>query len=375
MRYFAFLPLVLLTETSIGHPADAAADILKLLISVEQTTITAPYPARLTLHLHNSGQAPLWLYRRVRNQTSEGSSLEARLEPVAAAGSAAISSPAQARVFESVGLPRPKLLRLAPGDDYTEKATLKMVPARTGTNGEGTPLWGRYRLAVTYRATYPNAAEIAGVLGVDLWQGEATSNTIEIELQPPVGEGSVAGTVLSAEGRSLGGVLVSLTDQEDHLVGQLLTDFEGRFSFTHLPLGVDYWVTVRRPEFSEDTTVFRHLSLTPGQPASSIEFVLLPKEIYEPQYLLHKPVLLRVMDSSGRPLSRVSLEVIWSSGTVLDKVRDETAEDGTVALELIPGRNFATLKRRGCPKEDQRVNVASGGGIDGLKLTSECVKE
>jgi hypothetical protein len=82
-----------------------------------------------------------------------------------------------------------------------------------------------------------------------------------------------------------------------------------------------------------------------------------------------------VMDSSGRPLSRVSLEVIWSSGAVLDKVRGETAEDGTVALELIPGRNFATLKRRGCPKEDQRVDVASGGGIDAFKLTSECAKE
>ncbi len=375
MRYFAFLPLVLLTETSIGHPADAAADILKLLISVGQTTITAPYPARLTLHLHNSGQAPLWLYRRVRNQTSEGSSLEARLEPVGAAGSAAISSPAQARVFESVGLPRPKLVRLAPGDDYTEKATLQIVPARTGTNGEGTPLWGRYRLAVTYQATYPNAAEIAGVLGVELWQGEATSNTIEIELQPPVGEGSVAGTVLSAEGRGVSGALVSLVDQEDRLVGQLLTDFEGRFSFAHLPLGVDYWVTVRRPEFSEDTTVFRHLSLTPAAPAGTIEFVLLPKEIYEPQYLLHKPVLFRVTDSAGRPLDKVSLQVVWSSGTVLDNVKGETLEDGIVALELIPGRNFATLKQRGCPKEDQRVDVASGGGIDAFKLTSECAKE
>jgi hypothetical protein len=374
MRYFAFLPLVLLTETSIGHPAYAAADILKLLISVEQTTITAPYPARLTLHLHNSGQAPLWLYRRVRNQTSEGSSLEARVEPMRAAGSSEISTPAQGRVFESVGLPHPKLVRLAPGDDYTEKATLKIVPARTGTNGEGTPLWGRYRLAATYGATYPNAAEIERVLGVDLWQGEATSNTIEIELQPPVGEGSAAGTVLSAEGPSLGGVLVSLTDQEDRLVGQLLTDFEGRFSFTHLPLGVDYWVTVRRPEFSEDTTVFRHLSLTPAAPAGTIEFVLLPKEIYEPQYLLHKPVLFRVTDSVGRPLDKVSLEIIWSSGTVLDNVKGETAEDGTVALELIPGRNFATLKRRGCPKQDHRVDVASGGGIDGFKLTLECVR-
>jgi hypothetical protein len=375
MRYFAPLLLVLLTEAGIARPADPAADVLKLLISTEQLTVTAPYPARLTLHLHNSGRAPLWLYRRVRSETREGSSLEARLEPIRATASPEISAPAPGRVLESVGLPQPKLVSLAPGDDYTEKTTLKVVPARSGTHGEGTPLWGRYRLAVTYRATYSNAAEIERVLGVELWQGEVTSNTIEIELQPPVGEGSVAGTVLAAQGRGVYGTLVSLTDPEDRLVDQLLTDSEGRFSFTHLPLGVDYWVTARRPELSEDTAVFRHLSLTPAAPAGTIEFVLLPKEIYEPQYLLHKPVLLRVMDSSGRPLSRAPLEVIWSSGTVLDNVKGETLEDGTVALELLPGRNFATLKRRGCPKEDHRVDVASGSGIDAFKLTSECAKE
>ena len=367
-------PWILLSLSSSNAWAGTEADALKLLISAEQTTITAPYPARLTLHLHNAGQAPLWLYRRARSETREGSSLEARLEPMRAAGSGEITAPAQARVLESVGLPRPKLVRLAPGDDYTEKTTLKIVPARAGKDGEGSPLWGRYRLAVTYRATYPNAPEIMRILGVDLWQGEVTSNTIEIELQPAVGEGSVAGSVLSAEGGGISGALVSLVDQEDHLAGQLLTDFEGRFSFTHLPLGADYWVTVRRPEFSEDTTVFRHLSLTPAQPAGTTEFVLLPKEIYEPQYLLHKPVLFRVTESAGQPLDKVSLEVIWSSGTVLDRVKGNTLEDGTVALELIPGRNFATLSRRGCPKENQRVDVASGGGIDAFKLIFACAK-
>jgi hypothetical protein len=374
MRHFALSLLVLLTETSTARSADTAADSLKLLISVEQTTITAPYPARLTLHLHNAGQVPQWLYRRARNETREGSSLEAQLEPIRAAGSSEISTPGQARVLESVGLPHPKLVRLAPGDDYTEKTTLKIAPARAGANGEGTPFWGRYRLAVTYRATYPNAAEIERVLGVELWQGEVRSNTIEVDLQPPVAEGSVTGSVLGAEGRGVSGALVSLTDQEDRLIDQLLADFEGRFSFTHLPLGVDYWVTVRRPEFSEDTTVFRHLSLTPAAPAGTIEFVLLPQEIYEPQYLLHKPVLFRVTDTAGRPLDKASLEVVWSSGTVLDNVKGETPEDGIVALELIPGRNFVTLRRRGCTKQDHRVDVASGTGIEGFKLTLECGK-
>jgi hypothetical protein len=367
-------PWILVLLSSSNAWAETEADALKLLISVEQTTLTAPYPARLTLHLHNAGQLPLWLYRRARSEPREGSSLEARLESIPPTGSPEISTPAQGRVLESVGLPRAKLVSLAPGDDYTEKTTLKIAPARAGANGEGTPFWGRYRLAVTYRATYPNAAEIERVLGVELWQGEVRSNTIEVDLQPPVAEGSVAGSVLGAEGRGVSGALVSLADQEDHLVDQLLTDFEGRFLFTHLPLGVDYWVTVRRPEFSEDTTVFRHLSLTPAAPAGTIEFVLLPKEIYEPQYLLHKPVLFRVTDSAGRPLDKVSLEVVWSSGTVLDNVKGETLEDGIVALELIPGRNFMTLRRRGCSKQDHRVDVASGGGIDGFKLTLECAR-
>jgi hypothetical protein len=86
-------------------------------------------------------------------------------------------------------------------------------------------------------------------------------------------------------------------------------------------------------------------------------------------------VLFRVTDPAGRPLGKVSLEVIWSSGTVLDNVKGETLEDGTVALELIPGRNFATLRRRGCPKQDQRVDVTPGGGIDGFKLILECAKK
>jgi hypothetical protein len=374
MRDIVLVLLVLLLGASAAPAADAAADVLKLLISVEQQVITAPYPARLTLHLHNSGPAPLWLYRRVRNQTSAGSSLEARLEPIGASGSAGVSTAARGWVFESTGLPRPKLVRLAANDDSTEKTSVKLVPARAGAAGGESPLWGRYRLSVTYRAQYPNAEEIERVLGVVLWQGEVTSNTIEIELQPPAGEGSVAGTVLGTVGHSLVGVLASLTDQEDHLVDQVLTDSEGRFSFTSLPLA-SYWVTVRRPEFDEDTTVFRHLALTPAAPAGAIEFVLLPREIYEPQYLLHKPVLLRVTDNTGQPLDKASLEVIWSTGTVLDRVKGETWEDGTVALELIPGRCFVTLKRRGCPKEDHRVDVGSGGGIDGFKLTLECTKK
>ena len=371
--FLLFLAVVLLEVAA--RPATApAGDVLKLLISVEQTTITAPYPARLTLHLHNAGSQPLWLYRRARGQATEGSSAEARFEPMGAAGSAEITTPAQSKFFESVGLPRPRLVRVAPGEDYTEKATLEIAPARRGASGEGSPLWGRYRLSVTYRAKYSNAEDIQRLLGVVLWQGEVTSNTVELELQPPAGEGSIAGTVLDVQGRALSDALATLSDQEDRLVNQVLTDFEGRFSFAHLPFG-DYWVTARRPEATEDTVVFRHLRLASAEPTSTLELVMLPHEIYEPQYLLHKPVLFRVTDSTGRPLDKVSLEAVWSSGTVLDNVKGQVFDDGTVALELIPGRNFVTLKRRGCPKEDHRADVALGGGIDGFKLTSECAEK
>jgi hypothetical protein len=118
--------------------------------------------------------------------------------------------------------------------------------------------------------------------------------------------------------------------------------------------------------------VFRHLRLAPTEPAGTLELIMLPREIYEPQYLLHKPVLFRVVDGAGRPVDRTSLEAVWSNGPVLDNVKGKVFEDGTVALELIPGRNFVTLKRPGCPKEDHRADVAPGGGIDGFKLTSEC---
>jgi hypothetical protein len=371
--FLLFLAVVLLEGAA--RPATApAGDVLKLLISVEQTAITAPYPARLTLHLYNAGPQPLWVYRRVRGQATEGSSAEARFEPIGAPGPAEITAPAQSKFFESVGLPRPRLVRVAPGEDYTEKASLEIAPARRGAKGEGSPLWGRYRLSVTYRAKYSNAEDIQRLLGVVLWQGEVTSNTIELELQPPAGEGSIAGTVLDVQGRAFSGALATLSDQEDRLVNQVLTDLEGRFSFAHLPFG-DYWVTARRPEATEDTVVFRHLRLASTEPTSTLELVMLPREIYEPQYLLHKPVLFRVTDSAGHPLDKVSLEAVWSSGTVLDNVKGQVFDDGTVALELIPGRNFVTLKRRGCPKEDHRADVALGAGIDGFKLTSECAEK
>jgi hypothetical protein len=74
-------------------------------------------------------------------------------------------------------------------------------------------------------------------------------------------------------------------------------------------------------------------------------------------------------------LERVGLEITWSNGPVLENVKGETGSDGAVALELIPGRNFVTLKRRRCPKQEERADVAAGEGIDGFEFTLECAKK
>lgn len=376
--------------------AEAKADDLKLLISVEQQTITAPFPVPVTLHLHNSGQVPLWLYRRVRdattashseasrlestegttNYTTGGSTLTLHLVPAGAPGSGPaesneIATLAQGTVLESVGLPHPKLVKLAPGEDYEEKTVIHLSLALIARSGENQPVWGHLRLSVIYGAKYSNAEEIARNLGVIVWQGEVTSNEIDLELRPPAGAASVAGTVTDSNTRPLPGVLVSLSDQQERLVDQAATASEGRFSFAHLPFGL-YWVTARRQDSQVDTATFRHLTLAPAKPAGTLELVLLPPEIYESKQMLHKPVLFRVTDSTGHPADKTTLEITWSSGTVLENMKGQVSDDGTVALELIPGRNYVTLRRRGCPKQEERADVAEGGGIDGFKLTLEC---
>ena len=352
----------------------AAADGLKLLISVEQPVIAAPYPARVTLHFHNGGEVPLWLYHRARSKATEGSDLEIVLASLGAPAEREITAPARGSVFESAGLPRPRLVRLDAGEDTTEKTTISLLPAQAGPKEKGTPLWGRYRLSVAYRAQYSNAAEMERILGIKLWQGEVASNSVEIELQPPTGEGSITGTTARADGRGILDALVSLSDEQERLVSQTVTDAEGRYAFGHLPLGV-YWVTVRRPDIPEDTAVFRHVELTQSAPAGSIDFTIYPPETYAPDKILHKPVILRVTDRKGVPMGKVRCEIVWTNGPVIENVKGETADDGLINLELIPGPNFLTLRQRGCPTQDQRLVVPQEGGIEGFKLQLECEKK
>jgi len=379
--------LVLLMPLTLAGEGAAVDTSLKFLISIEQQSIPAPFPARVTLHLHNAGNETVWLYRHARSKlpiprqaleedaspvSTGGSMLTVKLEPVGA-GPAAISNPAQGEVFEPVGLPKPKLVRLAPGEDYEEKSTIRLTPALSDVQK---PIWGTYRLSVTYTAQYSNAEQMQRSLKLTAWQGEVTSDAIEIQLQPPSPDslGRVSGTVDTPESVPLRDAVVSLTDHAERLVDQTTSDPDGQYSFSGLPPGL-YWITARRGGATEDTTVFRHVQLTPPETTATQDMVLIPPEVYQPQKILHKPVLFLITDSAGRPAEHVGLEVTWSNGSVVDNEKGETGSDGVAALELIPGRNFVTLKRRGCPKQDERADVADGEGIDGFEFTLECTKK
>ena len=414
VRVFALLCLPSLTVFR-GAPlglaaAPAQASPLAVSLSVEQPRIVEPFPARITLRLHNGGASPLWLYRHVRDpqeleqarsqlaetaqgpggSTSGGSSLVIHLEPAEAGKPASSQGPGQSsggsgrrdsrdanlprgRVLSSVGMPHPRLVRLAPGADATEGAVIELRPAQASAGGQEETVWGRYRFSITYRASYSNGDPLSRNLAEGVWQGEANSNIVEIDLAPapPSAAGSVSGRITREDGRPLERMLVSLSDREDHLVGQETTDDVGKYSFGRLPWGI-YWVTARRSGSTYETATYEHVDLEAGDPVATLNLVMLQPEVYEPKQMLHKPVLLKVTSSTGQPLEGVGIEALWSSGSVAETVKAETAGDGTATLEMIPGRNYVTLKRRGCPSEDRRVDVAVGDGIDGVSLQLDC---
>ncbi len=380
--FFSFLPTG-------RFSAAECASALKLVLSLEQPVIVEPLPARASLHLLNGRQAPVWLYRRARPPatgpelpeeeggtppTRGGATVTVHLEPTDPAAVKQVVSPGRGRILTWTGLPHPKLIKVGPSDDFEEKATLQLSPAlREGDQ----PIWGRYRLIVVYHASYTNGPDLERILGLTLWQGEVTSNPVDVELRPPGADtrGSVSGTIVTPDTRTIPDALVSLSDEQEHLVNQVQTDLDGRFSFPHLPLGL-YWITVRRAYVTEDTTTFQHVELSAAQPEAAVQIVMLPPETYEPQKVLHKPVLFRVEDNSGRPLSNVEIEAVWSNGPIMDNVKGKTGDDGIAVLNLIPGRNYVTLKRHGCPKQDERSDVAPGAeGIDGFKMVFDCAKK
>ena len=392
MRWLALL-LIPLTLASVSAPAPQPE--LKLLISVEHTSVTAPLPARLTLHLLNSSSHTIWIYAPVRDEalpaeagnpfatedfgpslTSGGSTLEVHAEPPSGVAPGADETPAHGKVFDSVAPAHAKLVPIAPGGDYEEKAMVRLLPATTtGDEGKSQPRWGRYTISATYRAQYSNGQNLRRILHADLWEGEVSSNRIEVEITPPAAgwEGSIEGTVLGTDMRAALGAIVSLSDQQEMALAQTAPDDDGKFKFAHLPPGF-YWVTARRRSSPENNTVFRHVVLTPTETVSSVELVLLNEEIHDARRLRHKPVLFRVLDMNDTPLGEVALDAAWSAGTVLDKAKGQTAPDGSATLDLIPGRNYVTLRRKGCPKQDVRLDIAPGSGVDGFKIVFQCAK-
>jgi len=361
---------------------------LKLLISPQQPVVTAPDAARIVLHIHNAGSQTLWLYRRAKGKRAPGdvpsdeskpaqstgsSAVEVKLQPADAQATQAAVSPATATVLEYVQMPKPRLVKVAAGGDYQEVSILHLVPAMA----EGQkPIWGAYRLTATYAASFSNGEQFQRALSTSLWQGEVTSNTVNIELRPPLpdSKGVVSGTTMRKELQPLGGIRVSLQDEQGQLVDQQVTGGDGQFTFAHLPLTL-YWVTGRREDAAEDTVTFRHEELTSAAPSASDQLVIYPQEIYEAKKLVHKPVLLRVFDGGHEPMGGLGIDALFSNGEIIDEVKTTTGGDGTAPMELLPGRSTVSLSQHGCRDQVERVEVTPGSGVDGFRFVFSCEKK
>ncbi len=358
---------------------------LKLLISIDSELVTEPNALRITLHFHNAASEPLWLYQHVQNAVAlnlyapfhDSSKLMIHLQPVPStvpSGAAAGALPPAGKgfVYESASLPHPKLVQIEAGGDAEEKAVVRLSPAMAGAQ----PVWGNYRLWVEYSQHFRNADALNRDLNTLIWQGNITSNTVSIQLQPAPASarGSVSGIVVDAQSRPSEGILVSLTDHEGRMMGQSLTAADGRFEFSHLPEG-EYWVTVRDEQADVETGLVKRAMVQADSLSPSLRLILFNIEIDQARQMLHKPVLIRVIDRTGPPLEGVNLDVTWSSGAVLDDIRAKTDANGIASLELIPGSNYVSLKHKGCPEQDERADVAEGDGIDGFIFTSRCEKK
>jgi hypothetical protein len=374
----AFVALAATTPVRAQSPNGTAA--LAISISVESPDISEPFPARVTLHFHNAETHPLWLYRPVRDigarsrsalgPSPGGSTLAVHLSR---AGGTASETPAVGTVLRTVGMPEPRLGCIPPGGNSEETLAVRISPAtRTGS---AAPLWGDYQLSVAYSASYANGDSLARDLRVDIWQGSISSNAVTIHLSPalPASSGSVSGTVVSRQMQPDWGILVSLSDVNEHVIAQMVTGYDGAFSFSHLPFG-RYWVTVRRPAATENAGFFEHADLSASQPDASLKMILLSPEEYEAKELLHKPVLFRITNSAGTPVADATLAILWSSGTIMENLRAVTDENGVAVINLLPGSNYVTIRKHHCPKLDQMANVAAGRGIDGFAMTLDCRK-
>jgi hypothetical protein len=368
--------------------APSASQQIQLLISLKQPFVAEPEAARIVLHIHNSSSQTLWLYRRAKGKhppeeiiqeenralkTSGGSSVEVRLLPADAKTAQAVVTGAEARVLEYVEMPKPRLIKLAAGADYEETSIVHLQPAMA----EGQkPIWGKYQLTAIYSASFSNGELFPRSLGENLWQGEVASNSIAIDLRSPLPDsvGRLDGTAVGQDLQPRAGIRVSLSDAQGEVMDQQVTEADGRFSFDQLPMAL-YWVTGRREDAPQDTVTFHHQELASSAPQASVQLSFFPVEIEDPKKYVHKPVLVKVFDAGRQPLRKVALDAIFSDGQVVDNLKAVTSDDGTVVMELIPGRVSLSLKQHGCQEQVERADVSPGGGVDGFRYVLDCVRK
>ncbi len=368
--------------------AQPAPPSLNLLISLKQPFIAEPEAARIVLHLHNPTTHTVWLYRRARakhppeeaiqeeNQparTTGGSTVEVNLMPAEIKDAQAVVGAAEATVLEYVDMPMPRLIKVEAGNDYEETAIVHLQPAMA----EGQkPIWGKYQATVTYAASYSNGDIFRQSLGADLWQGEVASNAVTIDLRPPLPDavGVLNGSAVGPDLQPRAGVRVSLSDTHGQVIEQQITEADGQFSFAQLPFAI-YWITGRREDAAQDTVTFKHQELASALPSASVQLAFFPVETEDPKNYVHKPVLIRVVDAGRQPLAGVALDAIYDSGGVIDDRKAVTSEDGTVEMELLPGRSSVSLQQHGCLPESDRADVARGAGVDGFRFIYNCAKK
>lgn len=381
----AFIGVLMLS----AHPGRAQG--LTLSLSVKSLTVVAPNAVQAALLFQNNSRRTIWLYRPIKNAsmaqssnpfeaaaatatgpntTSGGSALQVHLAPVKPPpGGAGVT--ARGSLILTPAFPHPRLVRLPPGRQYGVRVGIVLEPAQANSGKGQQPLWGRYQFSVTYSAHYSNQDDVVRELGVNLWHQHVKSNSVTLDLEPPSGRGSVEGTVLGSSGESLAGILVTLSDGDENPINQVRTDLRGKFIFSHLAWG-RYWLTVRQIGASQDATVYRRFSLSSGSPQANPKLMMLPDKSDDIRRLLHKPVLFRAVDSNGKPLARIKVVIVWSTGTSVASFKTETAKDGVTTINLIPGRNFVTFSGHKCTSIDRRADVQPGSGVNGFQYKMNC---
>ncbi len=188
-------------------------------------------------------------------------------------------------------------------------------------------------------------------------------------MRPPLPDsiGKIDGTAVGADLTPLAAVRVSLSDAQGQLMDQAVTGVDGRFTFDRLPMAL-YWITGRREDTTQDTVTFTHQELASSLTHSTLQLTFITPESDDPKKIVHKPVLIRIFDSTHQPVAGVQIDSIFSREQFVDDLKAVTASDGTATMELIPGRLVISLKSRGCPEQGGTRRRLGGYGCRRLSI-------